>query len=1165
MFFLVNHHKIKLFYVFFAVVLLLGQTAFLFRENWKKAEASIGLVATPTDSTIELSWGNNATPSSIVYKIYRHGSMNMDCSQADANQIYDTSAIINSTNYSWSSDLANGVTYYFQACAFIVNGNTHVFYDRSNIISVVFNTPGQVSELHFVNPIRIEFNVGEVINFEVFGQNVSGVYARYRKKDTTLSSIISGSQVTVNGNNYTFNLNTSNLIAGDYEIFVMGIGVGGTLIQDDFFFKVNPMPNLGDTDQATAASTTIETTASTTAETTINKDTVENIVSSISLSGSNQDVFWNTNGVSENGFRIMWSKNSGVVYPLRNTSSDQSELIVNSDSNNFTLTAFAGTGNYYVKVCQNLLPYCGVYSNEIKVSLVDDSLIEQAEEIRINNFEIKNVGAKQYALKLQTNVKPDFVLFQRIDTQNEISHQRVDDLTYTASFNASGLNNGVYYFKAIVKNATNENSQVRYIEIANIVVATSTQEITPSVIAATSSIVNMETKATTVIEPQVNVKMEITDRSILGIKDFYFTTSGPINEIGVYLLIDGTKKEIGKAVYAGNGTWKYRFDSSKFRNGIYQMGGTGKTISGMVKESNQQIIEIKNLSIEITNPEIVTENKINIPSVNLSTSIAPSSFSATTSMTNQNFSTSIAETGEEFELKIKCNELGIESMDECQMYFENTPEICINAKIVDKKECQEKIYHETMPEICRQKGALTYSECSWIIMIENMPEECQAKGVVTVEECNNILNEIAAYQAKKDENVEKYLNETKETKKYLHDDCKYLDISSVEECREYLQNKSISNECLANKIFNQEECDQYIFNKIGSSECAKNGIYEKEECESYILNKIIENVKCENNDNKYVCQRTIKEKHLGKIVDIQVKYDELKKAVDIKTNNIISLGDLRNKLEKAKNILPLTSGEIKVILMNSREEIEINAKEELIQTSPIILILDDDGDGLSNDIEIAIGTDPKNQDTDSDGYLDGSEYRNGYNPLGSGKLNQDNLAPVQKAILENKELEQPKLRGAVNEAFVISNEIINNTQENGGVYNTFQGKAAPNSVISLYFYSDLPLIVTVKTDEFGNWKYELKESLSDGSHEVYVALNDNSGKIVAKGSPLNFLVKEARATTYGDVVKNYPLQTIEEEEKEIFIYYIFASISLIALGILAFLFIINRRKNIKEV
>lgn len=53
-------------------------------------------------------------------------------------------------------------------------------------------------------------------------------------------------------------------------------------------------------------------------------------------------------------------------------------------------------------------------------------------------------------------------------------------------------------------------------------------------------------------------------------------------------------------------------------------------------------------------------------------------------------------------------------------------------------------------------------------------------------------------------------------------------------------------------------------------------------------------------------------------------------------------------------------------------------------------VADGDGDNLTNAEERFYGTDPQNADTDGDSYKDGEEVRNGYNPLGLGKLDTDN-------------------------------------------------------------------------------------------------------------------------------------------------------------------------------
>lgn len=90
-------------------------------------------------------------------------------------------------------------------------------------------------------------------------------------------------------------------------------------------------------------------------------------VKSISLSGNGSTVKWSTDGYSKNGFKVVWSKNSNPTYPTR----EEDKYIYLSESNATTtnLDAFSGSGTYYVKVCEYLGGFCGVYSNQIQVSL----------------------------------------------------------------------------------------------------------------------------------------------------------------------------------------------------------------------------------------------------------------------------------------------------------------------------------------------------------------------------------------------------------------------------------------------------------------------------------------------------------------------------------------------------------------------------------------------------------------------------------------------------------------------------------------------------------------------------------------------------------------------------------------------------------------------------
>ena len=82
--------------------------------------------------------------------------------------------------------------------------------------------------------------------------------------------------------------------------------------------------------------------------------------------GSNK-VSWVANKFFEKGYKVVWSQNSGPTYPTR--SGDKYKYLSNPSSLSATLDAFNGTGTYYIRVCEYLGGACGVYSNEIQVTL----------------------------------------------------------------------------------------------------------------------------------------------------------------------------------------------------------------------------------------------------------------------------------------------------------------------------------------------------------------------------------------------------------------------------------------------------------------------------------------------------------------------------------------------------------------------------------------------------------------------------------------------------------------------------------------------------------------------------------------------------------------------------------------------------------------------------
>jgi len=72
--------------------------------------------------------------------------------------------------------------------------------------------------------------------------------------------------------------------------------------------------------------------------------------------------------------------------------------------------------------------------------------------------------------------------------------------------------------------------------------------------------------------------------------------------------------------------------------------------------------------------------------------------------------------------------------------------------------------------------------------------------------------------------------------------------------------------------------------------------------------------------------------------------------------------------------------------LDEEDEVEININASSADSPDLDLIKDTDNDGLIDVREEFYGTDPNHPDSDGDGYSDGYEILNGYNPKGEGKL-----------------------------------------------------------------------------------------------------------------------------------------------------------------------------------
>lgn len=162
---------------------------------------------------------------------------------------------------------------------------------------------------------------------------------------------------------------------------------------------------------------------------------------------------------------------------------------------------------------------------------------------------------------------------------------------------------------------------------------------------------------------------------------------------------------------------------------------------------------------------------------------------------------------------------------------------------------------------------------------------------------------------------------------------------------------------------------------------------------------------------------------------------------------------------------------------------------------------DPDKDGVNNNEEFRLGTDPTKADSDQDGLSDNTEIETGHDPTVATK---DNASDEIK-------FEDPKENGTTKkETYHVDNvEMVSSAD--GKKHLKVSGKATPNSFVTIYIHSD-PIVLTVKTDADGNWSYIFDKDIGDGEHEVYVAVTDSTGKISEKSEPLAF-VKTAEAIT----------------------------------------------------
>lgn len=216
------------------------------------------------------------------------------------------------------------------------------------------------------------------------------------------------------------------------------------------------------------------------------------------------------------------------------------------------------------------------------------------------------------------------------------------------------------------------------------------------------------------------------------------------------------------------------------------------------------------------------------------------------------------------------------------------------------------------------------------------------------------------------------------------------------------------------------------------------------------------------------------------------------------------------------------------------------------------ILEDQDGDGIPDiDEELLYGTDPTNPDTDGDGVPDGVELVRGLNPNGSQTDERINfMSPKQSIGLTRSDVLHIAEVQPVRE------------QPEDTVKTKISGFALPNSFITLYIFSS-PTIVTIKTDANGAFVYTFDTELENGQHDVYVAMTDNTGEILAQSAPFSF-IKQAEAFTPVDAAEADVRPTESAVSTSAQGYQVAAGVGVLALGLILLMLGISVRGKDEE-
>lgn len=306
-------------------------------------------------------------------------------------------------------------------------------------------------------------------------------------------------------------------------------------------------------------------------------------------------------------------------------------------------------------------------------------------------------------------------------------------------------------------------------------------------------------------------------------------------------------------------------------------------------------------------------------------------------------------------------------------------------------------------------------------------------------------------------------------------------------------------------------------------------------------------------------ETSVRKATLELLEENRASFDDLfrKYAIAQQSGDQEQINSAREAIQKKKDDLALSTissdkhryisddidKELQAKIENLQKKVDIFEKIKKDKKDVVTGVeIDTDEDGVSDYDEINIyGSDPNIADTDNDGVPDGEEIIKGHNLLSA----------ESEAMIE---YQSPKESfGLVREDVIRVGKVgpvtkISPEPEEDSFLTEIAGRALPNSFITLFIYSS-PTVVTIKTDADGDFVYTFDKELEDGRHDVYAAITDNDGEIIAQSNPFSF-IKEAQAFTPVDASNSEITLTGSPEVISNEPYKVVAGLGILALGLI---------------